>query len=340
MSEIDGEVGRAREDVAELAEKQRDEYHRAVSRDDGAVPQARARHPRLEVGAPAAERRPALPRRARDDARRSRARGDRSRVGAADQRSEVRAHTRRSRRGASRCPRICLRVEIEVLPPEVEQEGLDAFERIGEDVCETLERRPASLRRRASRFEPKFVPKDRERDARDRGPRRASRSELPIPRGLAGPGMLADTIVQRWQDHLPLNRLEGIYAREGLELARSTMCGWHVAARRARRSRWSRRCAHDALAQPYLCIDATGVLVQQARNAGRATSGSWSRRSVTCSSSTRRSTQRRRCRRRARRLPGLPRRRRALRLRPSLRRRRRRRGQLLGALPAGTSSRR
>jgi transcription termination factor Rho len=30
--------------------------------------------------------------------------------------------------------------------------------------------------------------------------------------------MLADTIVRRWQDHQPLNRLEGIYAREGLQL--------------------------------------------------------------------------------------------------------------------------
>jgi transposase len=39
--------------------------------------------------------------------------------------------------------------------------------------------------------------------------------------------MLADTIVKRWQDHLPLHRLEGVYARDGLELARSTMCCWH-----------------------------------------------------------------------------------------------------------------
>jgi transposase len=67
--------------------------------------------------------------------------------------------------------------------------------------------------------------------------------------------------VKRWQDHLPLNRLEGIYARDGLELSRSTMCGWHeqlvplaqplVDAMRA-----------EAFEQPYLCTDATGVLVQ------------------------------------------------------------------------------
>ena len=29
--------------------------------------------------------------------------------------------------------------------------------------------------------------------------------ELPIPRGMAGPGMLADTLVKQWDDHAPLN---------------------------------------------------------------------------------------------------------------------------------------
>lgn len=108
---------------------------------------------------------------------------------------------------------------------------------------------------------PKFVPKARERDA----PTTifiAKPPEQPIPKGLAGPGMLADTIVKRWQDHIPLNRLEDVYGRDGIELARSTICGWHaelaelakplVAAMRG-----------DAFEQPYLCVDATGVLVQQ-----------------------------------------------------------------------------
>ena len=55
----------------------------------------------------------------------------------------------------------------------------------------------------------------------------AEPADLPIPKGIAGPGMLADTIVHRWQDHLPLNRLTGLYKRDGLDLARSTICGWH-----------------------------------------------------------------------------------------------------------------
>ena len=87
---------------------------------------------------------------------------------------------------------------------------------------------------------PKFVRRDRERDA-ETEVLIAPPPELPIPRGLAGPGMLVDTIVKRWQDHMPLNRLEQMYAREGLALARSTMCGWHGARRTRRRREAPRR---------------------------------------------------------------------------------------------------
>ena len=73
--------------------------------------------------------------------------------------------------------------------------------------------------------------------------------------------MLADTIVRRWQDHQPLHRLEGIYARDGLELASSTMCGWHAELAELARPLVDAMC-EDALEAPYLCVDATGVLVQ------------------------------------------------------------------------------
>jgi transposase len=84
--------------------------------------------------------------------------------------------------------------------------------------------------------------------------------ELPIERGSAGPGLLADTIVRRWQDHQPLHRLEGIYRREGLELSRSTMCTWHMQLATLCRPLVDLMFA-DALTAPYVCVDATGVLV-------------------------------------------------------------------------------
>lgn len=173
---------------------------------------------------------------------------------------EIPAHKRRKPTGRKPIPEHLPRVEITVLPPEVEKGGLDAFERIGEDVSETLERRPSALVV-ARVVRPKFVRKDRERDA-ETEVLVAEPPLLPIPRGLAGPGMLADTIVKRWQDHLPLHRLEGVYARDGIELARSTMCGWHAALAELVAPLIS-AMRDDALKQPYLCIDATGVLVQQ-----------------------------------------------------------------------------
>lgn len=82
--------------------------------------------------------------------------------------------------------------------------------------------------------------------------------EPPIEKGLPGPGMLADTIVRRWQDHLPLHRQESIYTRESIEFARSTIGGWHeqIAAHLVN------AMYADALQQPYLCTDATVVHVQ------------------------------------------------------------------------------
>jgi transposase len=48
----------------------------------------------------------------------------------------------------------------------------------------------------------------------------------PIARGLPGPGLLAHVMVSKYCDHLPLYRQSRIYARDGVELDRSTMAGW------------------------------------------------------------------------------------------------------------------
>ncbi len=173
--------------------------------------------------------------------------------------TEIPAHTRQKPTGRKPLPAHLPRIDICKLPKEVEEQGTDAFEQIGEDVTETVERRPASIVV-VRTHKPKFVPKDRNQ-IEERAVLQAAPPELPIERGLAGPAFLADSIVRRWQDHLPLHRLERIYGREGLELARSTICGWHASLAQLAKplivSMWK-----DALSAPYLCTDATGVLVQ------------------------------------------------------------------------------
>ena len=145
------------------------------------------------------------------------------------------------------------------MPEHVKKEGTDIYERVSVTTSESLERRPASTVV-VRIIRPKFVRKG--------GPlagepviHQAPPPELPIPRAKAGPGLLAETVVRRFEDHMPLHRQQKMFARERLDIPRSTMCGWHaelallcapvVAAMRT-----------DALAQPYLCTDATGVLVQ------------------------------------------------------------------------------
>jgi transposase len=51
----------------------------------------------------------------------------------------------------------------------------------------------------------------------------------PIDKGLPGPGLLAQVVVSKYADHLPLHRLERIFGRHGLELKRSTLCDWVAA---------------------------------------------------------------------------------------------------------------
>lgn len=48
----------------------------------------------------------------------------------------------------------------------------------------------------------------------------------PIPRGHAGAGLLAHVLVSKYADHLPLYRQAEIYAREGVEIERSTLADW------------------------------------------------------------------------------------------------------------------
>jgi transposase len=48
----------------------------------------------------------------------------------------------------------------------------------------------------------------------------------PMDRGLAGPGLLAHVLTAKFCDHLPLYRQSEIYAREGVDLDRSTLAKW------------------------------------------------------------------------------------------------------------------
>jgi transposase len=94
-----------------------------------------------------------------------------------------------------------------------------AMRKIGEDVSEVLDYVPAHWRV-IRHVRPKMACPECERIVQVPAPSR------PIDRGLAGPGLLAHVLVAKYADHLPLYRQSEIYAREGVELERSTLAEW------------------------------------------------------------------------------------------------------------------
>jgi transposase len=94
-----------------------------------------------------------------------------------------------------------------------------ALKAIGEDVAEQLEFIPASFRV-IRHVRPKFGCTQCDTLVQAPAPSR------PIERGIAGPGLLAHVLVAKYGDHLPLYRQSQIYAREGVEIERSTLAEW------------------------------------------------------------------------------------------------------------------
>lgn len=173
---------------------------------------------------------------------------------------KVEAHERKKPTGRKPLPEHLPRIDVEVVPDEVMREGLDAFERIGQEISEVIERRRAAMlvvRSIRGKYKRKGLELGEEVEILIAEP-----LELPIERGLAGPGMLADTVVKRFCDHLPLHRQEQIFDREGLPLARSTMCRWHQELATLCKPLLVAMRAEALEVAPYLCLDATGVLVQ------------------------------------------------------------------------------
>jgi transposase len=92
--------------------------------------------------------------------------------------------------------------------------------RMGEEVTEKLDYVPASFR--VKRYvRPKYVCKQCQGNV--------SIGRLPamaVDKGIASEGLLAHVITSKYADHLPLNRLEGILKRNGVDINVSTMCDW------------------------------------------------------------------------------------------------------------------
>ena len=94
-----------------------------------------------------------------------------------------------------------------------------ALKKLGEDISEVLDFIPASFFV-IRHVRPKLSCCDCDVIVQAPAPSR------PIERGLAGAGLLAHVLTAKYCDHAPLNRQSQMYAREGVDLDRSTLATW------------------------------------------------------------------------------------------------------------------
>src|SRR4051812_23425848 len=128
---------------------------------------------------------------------------------------------RARRRNLGALPAHLPRVEVLV---DVEDKGCPccggALHVIGEDTSEMLDLVPAVLRGRVIR-RPRYACR-----ACEGAVVQAPAPERPVTGGMATEALLAHVLVAKFCDHLPLYRQAAIFARQGVELDRSTLCDW------------------------------------------------------------------------------------------------------------------
>ena len=110
------------------------------------------------------------------------------------------------------------------------------LKRLGEDVTEELEYVPG-------RFVVKRIVRPRLTCGGCEKFHQAPLPPRPIERGRPSPGLLAHVLVSKYCDHLPLYRQSRIFARDGVDLDRSTARRWPAGSARRGRcwSPWPRR---------------------------------------------------------------------------------------------------
>ena len=115
-----------------------------------------------------------------------------------------------------------LETERVVLEPEEVKQQPAGWRKLGEEVTEELDWKPAKFIKRLY-IRPKYA-----------NPERIVIAPLParlIEKGLPGAGLLTQVIVAKYEDHQPLYRQAKIYEqRHGVKLSRQTLCGWVEAA--------------------------------------------------------------------------------------------------------------
>lgn len=125
--------------------------------------------------------------------------------------------------------------------------------KIGEEVCEELEYEPGRL------FVNRYV-RPKYASATGSGILIAAMVERPLPKAIAGAGLLAQIIIDKYCDHLPLHRQMQRFTREGIHIPYSTLSDWVANTCKLIRPLYDALCA-AVLQTDYLHVDETPIKV-------------------------------------------------------------------------------
>lgn len=144
-----------------------------------------------------------------------------------------------------------------------------ARQKIGEEVSYTVEYLPGSFIR-IKHIQYKYACPACEQEGFNPNIERADKTGAsPIDKGMPGPGLLAYIATSKYADYLPLHRLETIFARNGFELGRSTMCLWMADVARLARPIYD-RMVQRVLQSHVLATDDTVLPLLEPGKARRA----------------------------------------------------------------------
>ncbi len=184
---------------------------------------------------------------------------------------EVVGYARRKPKAAeaiAKLPEDIETVTTEIIPQEVLDEP-EAYERVGKTESKQLDMVPMKFVMRVT-VRPKF----KRKDTLDAVPFAAPLPARLVPGGIPAAGLVAQIIVWKYADHMPLYRLEKIFKeRFGVSIPRQRMCDWIAYTVENWLSIIYRSIRSGLMSGDYLQVDETPIRYLDADRKGKSHKG-------------------------------------------------------------------
>ncbi len=160
-----------------------------------------------------------------------------------------------------------LPVEEIIIEPEEDTIGMKC---IGKEVTDQLELIPAKLFIKRY-IRPKYIKPQDDESLTYKGVI-AELPVFPIEKGMAGPGLLAQIMIDKFVDHLPIYRQIERFKRENIKISSSTINGWQESVCNLLWPLYE-NLKHRVLSQGYLQADETPIPVLDKSKKGKTHQG-------------------------------------------------------------------